>query len=89
MGTEPSGHGMPSTTLMPSMAMAPAPSCVNGLIGSNVTHFESAIAVDFASAAAVSCKRALTHVNVISYFPTTYLKFESLRCAIAINSDRI
>ena len=58
MGTEPNGHGTPSTAPTPSTATAP--SCVNGLIGSNVTYFDGAVAVDGADAVAVSCKRCLT-----------------------------
>ena len=52
MGVEPNGHGTPLTV--------PVPSCVNGLIGSNVTYFDGAVAVDGADAVAVSCKRCLS-----------------------------
>ena len=50
MGTEPNNHGTPSTASVPSTPTEPVPSRINGLIGSNVTHFDGAVALDGESA---------------------------------------
>ena len=62
MGTEPNEHGMLSTALTPSTATAPALSCVNGLIDSNITHFHGNSAVDSDGNFAVPCKRTLRSI---------------------------
>ena len=72
MGTEPNGHGMPSTEMMLSTATVTTSSRVNGLIECNVTHFHGAVAVHGKGFVPLLCKRTLTTVYAIP--PSTWLE---------------
>ena len=54
LGTEPNGHGTLLIVPMLSTATAQVPSCANGLIGSNVIHFDVILDVD--TDGAVPCR---------------------------------